>query len=293
MEKLIVPGYYKHFKGNIYRVLHIAKHSETLEEMVVYKAMYGKGEVWTRPKSMFMDEGRFEHVEDAVALSLIPLALNPKYNFPDIHYVPEMVDLMDKPVMSSPVKAMITLLTKKSILPFDFFAGFHKDDDIEGEILRRIKEYSTGDDIETIFHLIQVWGGATGRYIYIFDGGFNWTKLSAQYKSLVETCLSVNDLSESSIGKLVCAVSEFDKSVAHMGIAFITKHTRFWLNRSLGLNALPIYDSIMASCVMRRNTVESKHLSEYWKVMMAKAKQLGIELMPLERQIFKYAYEQR
>jgi hypothetical protein len=45
--------YYKHFKGNIYRVLHIAKHSETLEDMVVYQAMYGKRGIWVRPKAMF------------------------------------------------------------------------------------------------------------------------------------------------------------------------------------------------------------------------------------------------
>lgn len=47
--------YYRHFKGNIYRVLHIAKHSETLEEMIVYQAMYGKRGVWVRPKAMFED----------------------------------------------------------------------------------------------------------------------------------------------------------------------------------------------------------------------------------------------
>ena len=45
--------YYRHFKGNVYRVLHIAKHSETLEEMVVYQAMYGERGIWVRPKSMF------------------------------------------------------------------------------------------------------------------------------------------------------------------------------------------------------------------------------------------------
>ena len=48
--------YYRHFKGNVYRVLHIAKHSETLEEMVVYQAMYGERGIWVRPKSMFEEE---------------------------------------------------------------------------------------------------------------------------------------------------------------------------------------------------------------------------------------------
>ena len=45
--------FYRHFKGNVYRVLHIAKHSETLEEMVVYQAMYGERGIWVRPKAMF------------------------------------------------------------------------------------------------------------------------------------------------------------------------------------------------------------------------------------------------
>ena len=46
-------GKYRHFKGMEYEVLAVAKHSETLEEMVVYKALYGEGEVWVRPLSMW------------------------------------------------------------------------------------------------------------------------------------------------------------------------------------------------------------------------------------------------
>ena len=46
-------GKYRHFKGNEYEVLAIAKHSETLEEFVVYRALYGEGEVWIRPASMW------------------------------------------------------------------------------------------------------------------------------------------------------------------------------------------------------------------------------------------------
>lgn len=48
-----IGGIYQHYKGNMYKVLEIAKYSETLEDMVVYKAMYGEGVVWVRPLSMF------------------------------------------------------------------------------------------------------------------------------------------------------------------------------------------------------------------------------------------------
>ena len=46
-------GVYRHFKGNEYELLYIAKDSETLEKLVVYQARYGEGEVWVRPLSMW------------------------------------------------------------------------------------------------------------------------------------------------------------------------------------------------------------------------------------------------
>ena len=47
------PGRYRHYKGNEYELLSLAKHSETLEDMVVYRAMYGEYGVWVRPASMW------------------------------------------------------------------------------------------------------------------------------------------------------------------------------------------------------------------------------------------------
>jgi len=47
------PGIYRHFKGNKYRLLCVAKHSETLEEMVVYQALYAGMGVWVRPLKMW------------------------------------------------------------------------------------------------------------------------------------------------------------------------------------------------------------------------------------------------
>ena len=67
----IKPGLYRHFKGNMYRVLYTAKHSETMEDMVVYQALYGDMGIWVRPRAMFCEEivrdgrtvVRFEFVE--------------------------------------------------------------------------------------------------------------------------------------------------------------------------------------------------------------------------------------
>ena len=49
----IKPGRYRHFKGSEYQVLYLATHSETMEKMVVYRALYGEGGVWVRPASMW------------------------------------------------------------------------------------------------------------------------------------------------------------------------------------------------------------------------------------------------
>lgn len=67
----IQPGRYRHFKGNEYEVIGIARHSETEETMVVYRALYGEGGLWVRPADMWNEtverDGkrymRFERVE--------------------------------------------------------------------------------------------------------------------------------------------------------------------------------------------------------------------------------------
>ncbi len=68
------PGRYQHYKGKFYEVLAVAHHSETLEELVVYKALYktefGENSWWVRPKKMFIENvmingkeiPRFKHV---------------------------------------------------------------------------------------------------------------------------------------------------------------------------------------------------------------------------------------
>ena len=69
---MIKLGKYRHFKGNEYEVIGVGKHSETLEEMVIYRALYGDGGYWVRPASMWDEEitrdgktfKRFTYIEE-------------------------------------------------------------------------------------------------------------------------------------------------------------------------------------------------------------------------------------
>ena len=71
-NETIKPGRYRHFKGGEYEVLYIARHSETQEAMVVYRALYGDHGIWVRPASMWneiverdrREYKRFERVEE-------------------------------------------------------------------------------------------------------------------------------------------------------------------------------------------------------------------------------------
>ena len=68
----ILPGKYKHYKGNHYEVIGVATHSETMEQVVVYRTLYGKFDLWVRPAEMFSetvlidgkDVPRFARVEE-------------------------------------------------------------------------------------------------------------------------------------------------------------------------------------------------------------------------------------
>jgi len=54
-QSIIVDSLYEHYKGLHYKIIGIARHSETLEELVVYQALYGEGGIWVRPLNMFLE----------------------------------------------------------------------------------------------------------------------------------------------------------------------------------------------------------------------------------------------
>lgn len=64
-RELIVHGVYRHFKGNFYYVEGVARHSETGEEYVIYRQLYGERMLWVRPLSMFLSEVDRDKYPDA------------------------------------------------------------------------------------------------------------------------------------------------------------------------------------------------------------------------------------
>lgn len=56
----LTPGLYRHYKGGWYEVLDTVRHSETLEPMVLYRALYGERGLWVRPAALFLEWGEFQ-----------------------------------------------------------------------------------------------------------------------------------------------------------------------------------------------------------------------------------------
>ena len=89
---------YKHFKGNLYQIVTIATHSETGEQMVVYRALYGEGGVYARPLEMFMSEVDKEKYPEATA----------QYRFEKVDSLvdPGLMEFLDADTMDEKIKIL-------------------------------------------------------------------------------------------------------------------------------------------------------------------------------------------
>ncbi len=172
--------------------------------------------------------------------------------------------------------------------------GIHNMGELEAHIFDLIDHYPENRaSTERIFHLIEIWGGIMGKGFYN-NQSFFWPDIEPIYNGLITDFSSIENLDDHTLVRAAEAVKVFYLSLHSAGykgmaVAFITKHSRFWMHRNLPNNMLPIYDSTFSEHIMQRGTLAcARHLLPFWRCMVAKAEQEHVSLTSLERQLFMY-----
>ena len=177
--------------------------------------------------------------------------------------------------------------------------GYKKLSKVEEDLFDKISSFCNSEDISdqeliNIFHMIQMWGGWEGRYIFVQDGGFEKNFDIETYRTLVSRCLN---LEKHRLLDWVNTVSEWtfesNKGINRFNTSFSTKHVRYWLYNKLEDQCLPIFDKRI---IENFNKIEGnnlknthpKHLEFYWKQMIEKSEKEKISLKQLERLLFNY-----
>lgn len=159
----------------------------------------------------------------------------------------------------------------------------------EETINKNIKGFYNGNPTispEELFHIIQLWGGGEGRYIYVRGNGFTKNFNLDSYKHLIDASFH-----SERVEKLFFEIQKFNNLNKYINIAFITKHTRFLTIQNKTLTGLPIYDSEISKNFMQEDKPHMKDLKEYWRGMIDITKEEEISLLDLERILFNHVRE--
>lgn len=207
--------------------------------------------------------------------------------FPDIDYHAGLDALTVQDVSS----VMLTFVRERAAFE-PAMDGIHGLQELEDDILREVRLYAGFHDeglLQDIFHKIQVWGGEHGRYIYVQGPVFDWNEIGPCYRRLVDAVLQEGHTPDSLASKAKAFNMAMQVQHRRLGLSFISKHVRFWSTATLGENALPIFDNIMSKGLGIRYKWEN--LAPYWIAMQERARQLGITVNALERELFNHFRE--
>jgi hypothetical protein len=205
----------------------------------------------------------------------------------DLHSKESVPPLTDKAISS--LKGMKTILKNRGEQFFNDLDDGEVDGDYIVSMEERINEVTSSllelsaEELIKYFNSIQLWGGRTGRSIYIYDGGIKRNLDITEYRKLIEAC-RFSKFPED----VFKATQRFNEKTKNLGYAFITKHVRFLtLKNDFGIE-LPIYDREFAVGVYGKKSVIEKDVLSYWLEMIACSQKYEISMRSLERQLFNY-----
>ena len=188
------------------------------------------------------------------------------------------------------------------------YKGFQFLNELEEYLFERISSFSnikeiSDEELIDIFHNIQIWGGRTGRQVYVtnkkkfpdnYKKRFEFNFSISTYRKLVFRCLNLKKNKHRNTD-WIRNVTEWNylshSEMSGFKTSFSTKHLRFWLYSSLKEETLPIFDDVIERGFNEINTFNlnrenPEHLEFYWKQMIEKSKKEEISLMKLERLLF-------
>jgi hypothetical protein len=158
---------------------------------------------------------------------------------------------------------------------------------LEQHILSEMRGYLDDPNdakLSHIFHTVQLWGGKTGRYIYTKSGGFRLNYNGSAYAHFARWAA---DCSAIPTEQRVAELRGASDSIRYCGVAFGTKHARFWAQAS-GAPPLPIYDRLLSQGAFGFDVPHWSHYTAYVQEMVNHAEQLGINVYQLERLAFVF-----
>lgn len=218
-------------------------------------------------------------------INLISLPVRNLHNptWPEINLVSGMQNLSNDIIDSAKRTSVFKHINKNDRLFFEkLFLTIKTNKQLEDYIIRLISTDDYKNNIEKIFHLIEIWGGHANWKLY--TNTFDYKKnIEDRYKIIVSSCVGLKDYTDGSLLDLYHVLC--DNKIDGIGVAYITKHVRYWTWKLRGSNALPIFDSIISNGLYNEDP-KWDQMIYYWKDMIGKSKEIGIPACEIERQYF-------
>lgn len=218
-----------------------------------------------------------------------------KITFPELNDYSEIIaPITDSVRLRKSIKGILTLFKTYSIsIGQEEFINDQTEDfgnatlKIEKHIGELIQEYcknKTDEKLVEIFHYIHLWGGITGRFIYLRNGGFDNNFSIEIYKTIVEKIIALQlDTLEYDLK----VIKKLFISIPFIGVAYGTKHIRFWSIYANKNNIhLPVLDRIISIGLFDTSYCAWRHYYPYVKQMLEEAEKRKISITALERTLY-------